>query len=92
MFSDLYWESSRVDKQSEKFKNWVYHNQDETLFVVERGAGMAVPTVRMTCENLIQNWNNDVRFIRINPRETESHEGVDVLKMGALDGLTLLDE
>lgn len=92
MFSDHYWESSRADKQRERFKNWVHHNQDETLVVVEIGAGMAVPTVRMTCENLIQNWNNDVRFIRINPRETESHEGVDVLKMGALDGLTLLDE
>ena len=91
MFSDLYWESSRVDKQSEKFKNWVYHNQDETLIVVERGAGMAVPTVRMTCEDLIQNWKNDVRFIRINPG-TEPHEGLDVLKMGALDGLTLLDK
>jgi hypothetical protein len=56
------------------------------------GAGLAVPTVRLTCEELFDQWENEVTFLRINPRDVSSVQGVINLKMGALEALQLLDQ
>ena len=50
--------------------------------IVELGAGQAVPTVRMTCEDLARRCRGTL--IRINPREPEVPPGHISLPMGAL--------
>ena len=60
--------------------------------ILEMGAGLAVPTVRSTCEELFDQWENEVTFVRINPRDVCSIQGIMTLKMGALEALQLLDQ
>ena len=91
MFSDFQWNSCRVDEQNQNFRNWIKENKNKSLVIVEIGAGLAVPTVRMTCESLFQNWRGEASFIRINPRDTASKDGIEVLETGALEGLRLMD-
>ena len=91
MFSDFQWNSCRVDEQNQNFRNWIKENENKSLVIVEIGAGLAVPTVRMTCESLFQSWRGEASFIRINPRDTGAMDGIEVLETGALEGLRLLD-
>ena len=92
MFSDFQWNSFRVDEQNQNFRNWIKENENKSLVIVEIGAGLAVPTVRMTCESLLQSWSGEASFIRINPRDTGAMDGIELLETGALEGLRLLDQ
>ena len=92
MFSDFDWDSSRVNKQNENFQSWVDSNKSKPLIILEMGAGLAVPTVRSTCERLLDQWENEATFVRINPRDVSSIKGIVTLKMGALEALQLLDQ
>jgi hypothetical protein len=58
--------------------------------VVECGAGTAIPTVRLACEDIAR--RHDATLIRINPREPEVPEDQISLPMGAYDALRALDE
>ena len=91
MFSDFQWNSFRVDEQNQNFRNWIKENENKSLVIVEIGAGLAVPTVRMTCESLFQSWKGKASFIRINPCDRGAMNGIEVLEMGALEGLRLLN-
>jgi NAD-dependent SIR2 family protein deacetylase len=91
MFSDFDWDSSRESKQNENFQSWVDSNKSKPLMILEMGAGLAVPTVRSTCEALFDQWENEATFVRINPRDVCSMQGIVTLKMGALEALQLLD-
>ena len=71
MFSDFGWDDSRTNKQIKRFQNWVNLQKNKNLLVLEIGAGTAIPTVRLTCEEIFQSIGN--HFIRINPREPECH-------------------
>ena len=86
MFGDWGWESRRTDAQSRKFQAWLamLEEQGAKPAVIEIGAGMAVPTVRMTSEDLSRHF--DVPLIRINPRESFGAE--IALPMGALEALS----
>ena len=92
MFSDFDWDSSRESKQNENFQSWVDSNKSKPLMILEMGAGLAVPTVRSTCEALFDQWENETTFVRINPRDVCSIKGIVTLKMGALEALQLLDQ
>ena len=57
------------------------------LAVIEIGAGTAVPTVRMTSEDVARHFG--VPLIRINPRE--AHGAQIELEMGAREALEELE-
>ena len=85
MFGDWGWESSRTDAQSRRLQNWLAMIEEEgaKLAVIEIGAGTAVPTVRMTSEDVARHF--DIPLIRINPRE--AHDAQIGLQMGAVEAM-----
>jgi len=88
MFGDWGWESSRSDAQSRRFQKWLAMLEEESakLAIIEIGAGTAVPTVRMTSEDIARHFG--VPLIRINPRE--AHGAQIGLEMGAVEALEKL--
>ena len=85
MFGDWSWESSRTDAQSSRLQSWLAMLEEAgaKLTVIEIGAGTAVPTVRMTSEDVARHF--DIPLIRINPREV--HGAEICLEMGAVEAL-----
>ena len=89
MFGDWSWVSLRTDAQQATFQAWLsaIRKNKVRLVIVEIGAGTAVPTVRMTSENLALSLN--ASLIRINPRESELYSSIPgvSLPLGALVAL-----
>ncbi|WP_281951262.1 SIR2 family NAD-dependent protein deacylase [Nitrosophilus kaiyonis] len=87
MFGDFSWISKREDIQREYFESFLnraYNN----LAIIEFGAGTAVPTVRITGEQISKNFN--APLIRVNPREPN---GADIeLAMGAKEAIEKIYE
>jgi len=89
MFGDWGWDSSASDDQRRHLKKWLDAIGIGPIAVVECGAGTAIPTVRLSCEDVAERF--DGNLIRINARESEVPEGQIALPMGALDALEELD-
>jgi NAD-dependent SIR2 family protein deacetylase len=89
MFGDWGWESARTDLQMCRLNNWLESLDGARLVVIESGAGTAVPTVRITCQNIAR--QNRGILVRINPREPDVPAGHVSLPMGALDALRAID-
>ena len=88
MFSDLHWISGRTDLQESRFNDFLTKMKGEKVVVVEIGAGMAVPTIRMLGEQL--KWTMDATLVRINPRECE---GGDIeIPLSGLECLRQIDD
>ena len=87
MFSDASWDFVRSDEQNSNFTEWLNSNKFRSLTIIEIGAGIDVPTVRMTSESLYRDWHKNVTFIRINPQDFDSPPGTRVIKMTALQAL-----
>jgi NAD-dependent SIR2 family protein deacetylase len=81
MFGDANWLSERVEQQEQRWDAW--RHRVKNLVVIEIGAGVDIPSVRIFCENTC------MPIIRINPRDAEldGQAGVS-LKFGALEALT----
>jgi NAD-dependent SIR2 family protein deacetylase len=90
MFGDFQWESTRTDTQMRRLRSWLEHLGGARLVVVECGAGQALPTVRMTCEEITRRYSGTL--IRINTREPEAPAGHISLSLGALKALEAIDE
>ena len=82
MFSDHYFSFWREDLQFWPFHKWA--KSLDKLVVIEVGAGIAIPTVRMMGAEYSPN------IIRINPSHTECRDGDISIPLGALEGITLL--
>ena len=82
MFGDWGWDSARTDCQMQRLDNWIESLDDARLVVIECGAGQAVPTVRITCQNIARRMRGTL--VRINPREPDVPAGHVSLPMGAL--------
>ena len=82
MFGDRGWDSARTDLQMQRLNHWIETLDDARLVVIECGAGRAVPTVRITCENIARRKRGIL--LRINPREPEVRAGHISLPVGAL--------
>jgi NAD-dependent SIR2 family protein deacetylase len=90
MFGDWGWDSMRTDIQMRRMGAWIESLDDARLVVIECGAGQAIPTVRVTCQDLARQSGGTL--IRINPREPEVPAGQVSLPIGALRALRALFE
>lgn len=87
MFGDWHWVEKRARVQEEYFESFL-NRAYKKLVVIEFGAGLAVPTVRMTGERIAKNFG--AKLIRVNPREPQ---GADItLAMGAEEAIEKIAE
>ena len=89
MFGDWKWISRRTREQEKNQEKWLDGLGGKKLVIVECGAGTAVPSVRMRCEQAARSLNG--RLIRINPRESFGPEGTLSIPTGALEALQEID-
>jgi NAD-dependent SIR2 family protein deacetylase len=89
MFGDSSWDSERTNSQMRRMIAWMGTLHDARLVVIECGAGQAIPTVRVTCQNMVRELGGTL--VRINTREPDVPAGQVSLPMGALDALVALD-
>ena len=86
MFSDCNWIGDRTNTQTDRFEEFLSTAED--TLVIEIGAGLAVPTIRMVGEQL--KWSKDAPLIRINPRDSE---GADLsLECTGLEALVAIQK
>jgi NAD-dependent SIR2 family protein deacetylase len=92
MFGDWGWVAGRTARQEKRFEEWRRRVRKERrrLVIIEMGAGLAVPTVRLTSEGVARE-NDDSVLIRINPREPQTPPGHISLAMGALEALEKME-
>ena len=91
MFNDFCWVSERSDEQRSLFSEFLEGNRFKNLVIIEIGAGSAVPTIRNISEGLSP-FSENIKIIRINPKEPEISEPHVSLKCGGLEYLKLLDQ
>lgn len=89
MFGDRDWDDAPAAAQRGHFQRWLESVRGGRLVVVECGAGTAVGTVRLVCEDLAGRF--DGTLVRINPREPDGPDGHIPLPLGALDALRAID-
>lgn len=91
MFNDGQWVSRRTEEQQERWRQWLTLQQGKRVAILEIGAGVAVPTVRLASERLadVSLWN--ATLIRINPREPEVPGNHLSIPSAALAALRQLD-
>ena len=96
MFGDLDWIGHRTDEQEKRFYNFqmlLQQNAAIPVVIVEIGAGLAVPTVRVTSESMLGPRSQST-LIRINTgtRECSIPKGNHIaLCMGGQDALEMIN-
>jgi NAD-dependent SIR2 family protein deacetylase len=85
MFGDWSWLADRSARQERNFDEFVTDHREDTLVVIEMGAGTAIPTIRYTSERV--GGRPGAVVIRINPREAQIEPPHISLSCGALEGL-----
>ena len=89
MFGDWGWNYARNEKQENKYDNWIasVKSKNQKLVIIEIGAGLDIPTIRLHSEALAKQYSN-AKLIRINPRDFElDKEYGFAIALGGLDGL-----
>ena len=79
MFGDGRWNEGRTAAQEARWEAYMSRMQRDgkRLVVIEAGAGLAVPTVRLTSEQIVRCGSHADNFlVRINPREPQLPRGV----------------
>jgi hypothetical protein len=89
MFGDFGWDSVRTNHQTRRMREWLRALGSSKLVVIECGAGRAVPTVRMFCEEVAGKIHGTL--IRINTREAQVPAGHISVPVAALEALRSLD-
>ena len=91
MFSDFQWDSNRTLNQERKYQDWLKNQKSKRLVVLEIGAGIDVPTVRLNCEEVYRMMGD--HYIRINPRESEiAYEEAVSLPMKAEEAIKAINQ
>jgi len=88
LFYDFWWLSARMNARHDAMDEWLAGLPgDARVVVLELGAGVAVPSVRVCGEQIARAHGG--QLIRINPREAECEGGISI-PLGALEALELL--
>jgi NAD-dependent SIR2 family protein deacetylase len=92
MFGDGGWEDEATRAQEARLERWLGEvaGARAPLAIVECGAGMAVPTVRLLGERLARSLG--ATLIRINVREPQAPPGAVSLATGARAALAAMDD
>lgn len=90
MFGDWHWIPGRTAAQERRFSDWLARAAGSKLVIVELGAGSAVPTVRLTSEQIAS--RSGATLVRINPREPQVRHGHFGLALDALEALEVIDK
>ena len=90
MFSDRSWIESRTQEQEVAFEKWMDSVRGKRLVVLECGAGLAVPSIRVESSRIATSHGG--ALIRINPRDSEVLPGQISLPVTALDGIYYLTD
>jgi len=92
MFGDGGWDGSRTEAQERAMEGWLAEvgSRRARLVVIECGAGLAVPTVRMVGERLVR--ASGATLVRINPRDGEVPHGQISVSAGARAALVAIGE
>lgn len=85
MFGDSGWDDARTEAQHRRFSRWL-RGRSGPVVVIELGAGLSVPTIRLASERLVRGVG--ATLVRVNPREPEVPRGQIGLRAGALEALT----
>lgn len=87
MFSDWGWDASRAQIQESAYEAWLAKNKNKKIAVIEIGAGIAIPSVRLQGERLASIMPR-TKLIRINPRDYQLDPRLGVsLELGGLEGI-----
>jgi NAD-dependent SIR2 family protein deacetylase len=95
MFGDSEWISSRTDQQYDRMNRWfdeIAKTSECRLCVIELGAGLAIPTVRLQSESTAKQFAGTL--IRINPRDYDVPHGISHISipLGALAALQKIEK
>jgi NAD-dependent SIR2 family protein deacetylase len=90
MFGDFGYTGARQADQRRAFDRWLTEAANDTIVIVELGAGTAVPSIRIEGERLHRGLAS-ATLLRINPREPEAPAGAFSISDGALAALQALD-
>jgi NAD-dependent SIR2 family protein deacetylase len=89
MFGDGTWLHARSHAQHARFEAWVDEHGGDRLFVIELGAGTAIPTIRWQSEQL--GGRPGATVVRVNPREPGIRPPHLSIASGALEALARID-
>ncbi len=89
MFGDFSWVEKRAVEQENRFRRFLSRYRESKIFVIELGAGTAVPTIRNLSENIIRHYRGVL--VRINPREYNVPPSQISIPCSALEGLQGID-
>lgn len=88
MFNDGAWLTDRYARSSDRMRPWLAAMPSHKLVVVELGAGLGIPTVRLFGEQVM--YVKQATLIRINPREPEVPSDGDAISLAGGARETLL--
>jgi NAD-dependent SIR2 family protein deacetylase len=88
MFGDGDWIPDRSHDQQRRFRAFVEELDGDRTVVIELGAGTAIPSIRLTSEEL---GRLGALVVRINPREPQIGGRHLAMATGALAGLSAID-
>lgn len=89
MFGDFDWVPAVTEVQHARYASWLRGLRRCRVTVIEFGAGLAVPTVRLESEALAS--RPGATLIRINPRDVDAPADAIGLPLGGLEAMRRLD-
>lgn len=88
MFGDREWDGRRSREQAARVRETLSHVDPAEVVVIECGAGLAIPSMRLFSERLAA---AGATLVRINPRDPAVPAGGISLACGALEGLRAIE-
>jgi len=90
MFNDVQWVDTVRREQQRRCDEWLASVRGKCLVVMECGAGTGAASISRVGERLLE--RSSVSLVRINPAATEADEPTHVLRLSALQAITMIHE